>query len=203
MGGDPSGDLAVVGPTLLGIDAGASTLKIAWCAPSGVPLHRAAVACQGQPSAALSRLLDDMPAELPGDRGVTVAVTGSGHALHQFREAVTVNEVVATARGVRALYPQARTIIDLGGQFSKLILLDPDPARPGSVADFASNGLCAAGAGAFLEQQASRLGLSVKALGRLAATARRGASIAGRCSVFAKSDMIHLQQKGTPPEEIA
>jgi len=83
------------------------------------------------------------------------------------------------------------------------ILLGEDPDANNAVADFASNGLCAAGAGAFLEQQTGRLGLSLDRLGVMAATARRGATIAGRCSVFAKSDMIHLQQKGTPLEEIA
>ena len=71
------------------------------------------------------------------------------------------------------------------------------------MADFSSNGLCAAGAGAFLEQQAGRLGVSVDRLGQMAGAASRGSAIAGRCSVFAKSDMIHLQQKGTPLEEIA
>ena len=65
------------------------------------------------------------------------------------------------------------------------------------------NQQCAAGSGSFFEQQATRLGLDVEAFARLSAAAPRGATIAGRCSVFAKSDMIHLQQKGTPVGEIA
>jgi predicted CoA-substrate-specific enzyme activase len=113
-----------------------------------------------------------------------------------------VNEVVATARGVRQDFPKARTVIDLGGQSTKWILLGLEGEQD-AVMDFLGNGLCAAGAGAFLEQQADRLGMTVAELGRIAAGAARGATIAGRCSVFAKSDMIHLQQKGTPSEEVA
>ncbi|UCG59786.1 MAG: hypothetical protein JSU70_09750, partial [Phycisphaerales bacterium] len=75
--------------------------------------------------------------------------------------------------------------------------------NPHEVRDFATNGLCAAGTGAFLEQQAGRLHISVDTLGKMASAAPKGCAIAGRCTVFAKSDMIHLQQKGTPTEEIA
>ncbi len=75
-------------------------------------------------------------------------------------------------------------------------------AEPG-ILDFALNDVCAAGSGSFLEQQAARLKMPIEEFARLAASAKRGAAIAGRCSVFAKTDMIHLQQKGTPPEEIA
>ena len=73
----------------------------------------------------------------------------------------------------------------------------------GEVQDYSLNELCAAGSGAFLEQQASRLKMSVAQLAASAAGAKSGAAVAGRCSVFAKSDMIHLQQKGTPTDEIA
>lgn len=196
------------GPTngssrLLGLDVGGGALKVVLCAPDGTVLHKAAAAAQGSPVALLAELLEGVPRDPGGATGLRIAVTGSAHALSALFPCTVINEVVATARGVQDQYPQARTAIDLGSQFSKWILLGSDASQPGTVADFASNGLCAAGAGAFLEQQASRLGLGVDALGRLAASAARPASIAGRCSVFAKSDMIHLQQKGTPPEEIA
>ena len=188
---------------LIGIDQGAATLEVVLCAPSGDVRHKVSAPSRGRPSATLAGLLGGLPFDLSGDASVRMAVTGSGHAFASDLGVTFVNEVIATSRGVQDVYPAARTILDLGAQFSKWILLGADPARPGTVADFASNGLCAAGAGAFLEHQASRLGLDVDALGRLAAGAARGASIAGRCSVFAKSDMIHLQQKGTPPDEIA
>jgi activator of 2-hydroxyglutaryl-CoA dehydratase len=92
-------------------------------------------------------------------------------------------------------------VIDLGGLSSKWILLGRGEQE--TVVDFSSNGLCAAGAGAFLEQQANRLKLTLDQLAKMAAASAKGATIAGRCSVFAKSDMNHLQQKGTPMEEIA
>ena len=190
-------------PWLLGIDLGASTLKLAVCTADGAILRRASSADHEPPVETLARVLADLghDGDLEGD--VKVAVTGQGHACAALPPCLVVNEVVATARGAQQCHPSARTVVDLGGQFSKWIALGRDSAQPGSVVDFASNGLCAAGAGAFLEQQASRLGLTVAALGCLAANAPRGASIAGRCSVFAKSDMIHLQQKGTPVDEIA
>ena len=109
------------------------------------------------------------------------------------------NSLLAVAAGVQDLHPGVRSILEIGGHTAKFLVL----AENGSLKDFATNEACAAGTGAFLEQQARRLGLSVQELAILAAQAQRGATIAGRCSVFANSDMIHLQQKGTPLPEIA
>jgi len=188
---------------LLGIDLGAAEVKIALCAGSGAPLHTARAPSRGHPLAALMRMLSNLPAQWRQGGAVRVGVTGGGRPLLEgVGECFRVNEVVATALAVRRSFPQARTAMDLGGQSSKWIVLGRDD-REGLVLDFAGNGLCAAGAGAFLEQQACRLGLTLERLGEIAAGAPRGATIAGRCSVFAKSDMIHLQQKGTPLEEIA
>ncbi len=105
--------------------------------------------------------------------------------------AVIVNEVEAAVRGVIQSDPNVRSIIEIGGVDSKLVLVD------GGIRDFSSNTICAAGAGIFLDQQANRLSIAVADLGRTAAAAKNPARIAGRCSVFAKSDMIHLQQIGT------
>jgi len=196
-------------PSLIGLDVGSVNVKCvllredglepdpsrmaqaSWCRPS-----------QGRPLEVVQGLLD----EVLGDRigSVRLAVTGSGKELLPGGQAERVNEVVAVAAAVAGSRPDVRTIIDIGGQFTKWILVDPTVREaPGRVEDFALNGLCAAGSGAFLEQQAGRLKLDLAALGELAAGAARGATIAGRCSVFAKSDMIHLQQKGTPVDEIA
>ncbi len=112
--------------------------------------------------------------------------------------AVVVNEVEAAVQAVLQQAPEIRSVIEIGGVDSKLVLLD------GGIRDFSSNTICAAGAGIFLDQQAKRLNLDIAELGRLAAAAQNPARIAGRCSVFAKSDMIHLQQIGTPvPDLIA
>jgi predicted CoA-substrate-specific enzyme activase len=96
-------------------------------------------------------------------------------------------------------------VIEIGAESSRWLLLGPAPALNAhpEILDFAMNERCAAGSGAFLRQQASRLKLTLSEFSALAASAQKGASIAGRCSVFAKSDMIHHQQKGTPLAEIA
>ncbi|MDP2158305.1 MAG: acyl-CoA dehydratase activase, partial [Nitrospirota bacterium] len=111
-----------------------------------------------------------------------------------------VNEVVAHAYATRKLYPKVKTIIELGGEDSKLIFLDQDSF---SAKDFAMNSVCAAGTGSFLDQQAERLNLSIEEFSRLSLESMKPPRIAGRCSVFAKSDMIHLQQIATPVEDIA
>lgn len=112
----------------------------------------------------------------------------------------SVNSLMAIARGVQCLAPQARSVIEIGGHTSKFLRLG---TKPGELSDFATNEACAAGTGSFLEQQAKRLGLTIEQLAGASVRATSGATVAGRCSVFAKSDMIHLQQKGTPVEEIA
>jgi len=148
----------------------------------------------------LARLLREEVVPFIGAAEAGVAVTGQGASLATAcARCFAVNEILAASRGARHLFENARTVIDLGGQLSKWVLLDDD----GAVEDFATNGLCAAGAGAFLEQQAGRLDLGIEEFGGIAATAERAATVAGRCSVFAKSDMIHLQQRGTPIPDIA
>ncbi len=132
-----------------------------------------------------------------GERQVRAGViglnkTGNGRVL-------VSNALVGIAAGIAHLHPRTRSVIEIGGHTSKFIALGED----GSVCDFATNEACAAGTGSFLEQQAKRLELSVEQLAQLGVQAKSGATVAGRCAVFAKSDMIHLQQKGTPVEEIA
>jgi predicted CoA-substrate-specific enzyme activase len=146
--------------------------------------------------------LERLAAEVDGV-STRVGITGMGRHLLEARcpDAVPANEVVASARGAAALCPEARSAIEIGGKTSRWVALHPDGS--GDVVDFALSDLCAAGAGSFLEQQAGRLKLTVPELAELATRAHRGATVAGRCAVFAKSDMIHLQQKGTPSSEIA
>ncbi|MBZ5582836.1 MAG: acyl-CoA dehydratase activase, partial [Acidobacteriia bacterium] len=187
--------------SLVGIDLGAAAVKIALCNLEGALVWWARTASRGRPLVAFLEAIDALPNEWRSQH-IRVSVTGSGqYLLDVVAHCVRVSEVLAVASAVRRRFPGARTVIDLGGLSSKWILLGA--GGQDTVADFSSNGLCAAGAGAFLEQQAGRLGLSVDHLGELAGAAARGAAIAGRCSVFAKSDMIHLQQQGTPLEEIA
>jgi predicted CoA-substrate-specific enzyme activase len=107
-----------------------------------------------------------------------------------------INEVEATATGVTHFNHGVRSIIEIGGEDSKLINVQ------NGIKDFASNTICAAGTGIFLDQQARRLCYNIEDLGEVALRAKNPARIAGRCSVFAKSDMIHLQQIGTKPDDL-
>ncbi len=186
----------------LGVDLGSVNLHAVALDRSGA--ERCWVApLEGRPLERLFELVREEIAPFVGDSPLRLGVTGQGRALLEREiECAAVNELAASALGARLAcggFANPRTVIDLGGQLSKWMLLDDD----GSILDFSTNGLCAAGAGSFLAQQASRLGIGISELGRTAAAAERSAKVAGRCSVFAKSDMIHLQQKGTPLDEIA
>lgn len=129
-----------------------------------------------------------------------VGVTGSGRELIGYvLGADTVkNEITAHARASTYYHPDAGTIFEIGGQDSKLIIVED-----GIAVDFAMNTVCAAGTGSFLDHQAERLGVAIEEFGGLALEAERDVRIAGRCTVFAESDMISKQQYGfTKPEII-
>ena len=128
-----------------------------------------------------------------------VGTTGSGRYLAAVLIGADVikNEITAHAVAAAHLYPDVKTIIEIGGQDSKIIIL-----RNGIVNDFAMNTVCAAGTGSFLDQQASRLNMNIQDFGEMAALSNQAVRIAGRCGVFAESDMIHKQQMGYPMEDI-
>jgi predicted CoA-substrate-specific enzyme activase len=158
---------------------------------------------RGRPVEAVRDLLAELFRELPELKMLRTVVTGSGGALVAAAlGARRVNEFQALARAVSLLHPEARSVFEMGGETSKYILLEPDPADGRlNIVDYGTNGDCAAGTGSFLDQQAGRLRYHIEEIGPTCAAAARCAQIAGRCSVFAKSDMIHAQQKGfTPPE---
>ena len=159
---------------------------------------------KGSPGEATQALLDELVAVLPEGKIEGVRVTGSGGRLiGQALDASFENEFKAITRGVSALAPQTRTIFEMGGETSKFIRLEPDEeTRCHGIADYQTNGDCAAGTGSFMDQQASRLLYDIEDVGDIVLDAGKAASIAGRCSVFAKSDMIHAQQKGYQPPEV-
>jgi predicted CoA-substrate-specific enzyme activase len=159
---------------------------------------------RGRPLDAAQALLGEVVRALPAGAIERVACTGSGAAMVAERlGAATCNDFQACARGVDLLHPQVRTVFELGGETSRYLRLEPDPGsgRLG-IQDYGANGDCAAGTGAFLDQQAGRLRFAVEDIGAVVAATERAAQIAGRCSVFAKSDMIHAQQKGYSPGEV-
>ncbi|HJW73293.1 MAG TPA: acyl-CoA dehydratase activase [Geothrix sp.] len=149
-------------------------------------------------ASALLTFLDQIAVSSPQAR-LSLGITGVLEGGAAKKPILWTNSLLATVEGVRTLHPNVRSIIEVGGQTAKFLVLDAS----GNLRNFATNEACAAGTGSFLEQQARRLGLSIQELSQLATDAHRAAPIAGRCSVFANSDMIHLQQKGTPLAEIA
>jgi predicted CoA-substrate-specific enzyme activase len=133
-----------------------------------------------------------------------VRVTGSGaKLLHASLGLPEENEFRALAAATAAIAPATRTLVEIGGESSKILFFEPDgPSGWLGIADYATNGDCAAGTGSFLDQQAGRLQYAIEDVGEIAAGSERAAKVAGRCSVFAKSDMIHAQQKGYLPPEV-
>lgn len=131
-----------------------------------------------------------------------ISATGTGSKVFASKIGASfVNEIVALSRAFAHLYPFVRSVIDIGGEDSKLIILERKEGKV-RIKDFSMNALCAAGTGSFLDQQASRLRLTIEEFSELALKSKSPPRIAGRCTVFAKSDMIHLQQIATPDYDI-
>jgi len=159
---------------------------------------------KGNPTEAARQLLDEVLKALPQGTVTGMAVTGTGgRLLGKLLGVPYENEFKAIARAIGALHPDVTTVFEMGGETSKFIRLETDPAtgRIG-IADYGTNGDCAAGTGSFMDQQANRLLYNIEEVGDIVCRAGKAASVAGRCSVFAKSDMIHAQQKGYQPPEV-
>lgn len=129
----------------------------------------------------------------------SIGTTGSARYLigSILGASVIKNEITAHAIGTLSRYKDARSILEIGGQDSKLILI-----KDGIVVDYAMNTLCAAGTGAFLSSQAKRLNLEIEDLGKLALSSKNPSKIAAKCTVFAESDLVHKAQMGHSKEDI-
>jgi len=185
-----------------GIDIGSVSLKLVVIDDDGVLHERAYTRTEGRPIPVLVDVLSDAARRFQRFRGVVS--TGSGRGLLAgVLGAVPKNEILTQAWGGLARTPDVRTIIEIGGQDSKLIFTskNADTGRA-EVLDHALNDVCAAGTGSFLDQEAARLGISIEEFGRLAMQSQRPCFVAGRCAVFAKSDMMHLQQGGAAREDM-
>jgi predicted CoA-substrate-specific enzyme activase len=140
------------------------------------------------------------------DRSALGHVVGTGSGAGMLEQEFGIertSDFRVLTRAVETLLPSVRTLFEIGGESSTFVRFERHgPNGRLGIAEYQANGDCAAGTGAFLDQQAGRLRLNIDDAGRIALGARRAAQIAGRCSVFAKSDMIHAQQKGFTPEEI-
>ena len=179
---------------IIGLDAGSVSVKGVVLNAAGKVLQRQYRIHRGRPLLVVLEMLKAL-SEI-GD--CLLSITGStGKLLAGILKIEPLNEIAAQAYASGKLHPHIRTIIEMGGEDSKLILLDDDGMK-----DFSMNSVCAAGTGSFLDQQAERLQLSIEEFSKLSLASQKPPRIAGRCSVFAKSDMIHLQQIATPVEEI-
>jgi len=186
----------------IGIDVGSVSIKTVILDPSFKVVFERYERIKGRPFQKVLESLREVFSIRNEYNGI--ALTGSGgKLLASIIGANFVNEIISHARGVEHFCPQVRTILDLGGEDSKIIELSPSENGKFIIKDFSMNTMCAAGTGSFLDQQASRLGYSIEEeFGRIAAKCKNPPRIAGRCSVFAKSDMIHLQQEATPDHDI-
>ena len=184
----------------LGIDVGSVTTKVALVDEKGKFVDSYMLRTSGKPVAAVQSGLRELYKKALCEYDVKgVATTGSGRNLAGALVGADVvkNEITAHAVAASINVPGVQTILEIGGQDSKIILL-----RDGIVTDFAMNTVCAAGTGSFLDQQANRLNVPIELFGETALKSTNPARIAGRCGVFAESDLIHKQQLGYPVEDL-
>jgi predicted CoA-substrate-specific enzyme activase len=186
----------------LGIDVGSVSANTIVMNDHQEVLEEHYTRIKGQPLQTVQKVLEEILQRIPAEHFYFLSFTGiGGKLLSELLAGHFVNEIIAQAKAVQYLHPQVRTIIDIGGEDSKLILLEDEKGHF-KISDFSMNTLCAAGTGSFLDQQASRLGMTIEEFSQLALKSTNPPRIAGRCSVFAKSDMIHLQQIATPDYDI-
>jgi predicted CoA-substrate-specific enzyme activase len=184
----------------LGIDAGSVTTKCVLLDADNAVLVSRYLLTAGNPASAVCRALKDIEKLRPATAEIMgAAITGSARYLAGTIVGADIvkNEITCQAAAAVDFLPEVRTVIEIGGQDSKLIIV-----RDGMVADFGMNTVCAAGTGSFLDHQAARLNMSIEEFSRQALRGGDSVTIAGRCTVFAESDMVHKQQTGAPVEDI-
>ena len=183
-----------------GIDAGSRAIKIVLVDSDTYDVLASGTMKQGIEQEALALQLFERLLKEAGVRRSDVSnivATGYGRNIVGFAD-TTITEITCHARGVRHLVDDALTIVEIGGQDSKLIRLDDG----GSVRDFAMNDRCAAGTGRFLEVVAERLGVRLEDLGGIAERSRKPAAISSMCVVFAETEIIGLLASGAQREDI-
>lgn len=178
----------------LGVDVGSVSTNLVLLSPEHKVEKALYLRTQGRPMQTIQEGLKILRDEI-GTKAkiIGVGTTGSARQLAAtlLGADVVKNEITAHAVAASRVRPDVQTILEIGGQDSKIIIL-----RDGVVVDFAMNTVCAAGTGSFLDQQAARLAIPIGEFGPIALKSQNPVRIAGRCSVFAESDMIHKQQLG-------
>lgn len=184
----------------LGIDVGSVTTKLALVDEKGELIWNTYHRTEGGPIDAIQKAFRQLSDEGYDKLHINGAgATGSGrHLAAVMLGADTVkNEISAHAMSAKHLKPQVRTVIDIGGQDSKIIFI-----KNGVSNGFNMNSICAAGTGSFLDHQAARLGIPIEKFGEYALKSTSPVKISGRCGVFAESDLIHKQQMGYKKEDL-
>jgi predicted CoA-substrate-specific enzyme activase len=183
----------------LGIDVGSVSTNLVVTDEGGNVIKKLYLRTSGRPITVLAAGLRQLADEFTDEAIRGVGTTGSGRQLAAVITGADIvkNEITAHAVASQKVVPDVHTILEIGGQDSKIILL-----KNGVVIDFAMNTVCAAGTGSFLDRQASRLEIPIEDFGSYALRAKSPTRIAGRCAVFAESDMIHKQQTGHGTEDI-
>lgn len=184
----------------LGIDVGSVTTKLALVDENSNYIDSTMLRTSGKPVLAVQNGMKKLLSQALCEYNIQgVGTTGSGRNLAGALVGADVvkNEITAHAVAASIYIPEVQTILEIGGQDSKIIIL-----RDGIVTDFAMNTVCAAGTGSFLDQQASRLNVPIEEFGPTSLKSKSPARIAGRCGVFAESDLIHKQQLGYPVEDL-
>ncbi len=177
----------------IGVDVGSVSTNIALLDETGSLVDSSYLRARGSPIEAVKEGMRALRGAHRDFEVIGAGATGSGRKLAGVVVGADVvkNEITAHAVAAMAVVPGVRTVIEIGGQDSKLIVL-----RSGIVVDFGMNAVCAAGTGSFLEHQAQRLGVPIGDFGRFACQSSSPVRIAGKCAVFAESDMVHKQQMG-------
>jgi predicted CoA-substrate-specific enzyme activase len=183
-----------------GIDGGSRAIKVAILECKTCKVVASAVRDQGvQHDRCAHELLNELLKEAGLKRRQVARTVATGYTRNAITFAdTTVTEITCHAAGVHHAVPDAATVIEIGGQDSKLLRLNAD----GSVRDFAMNDRCAAGTGRFLEVVAARLGVGLDHLDSLARKAKSPAPISSMCVVFAETEIIGLLASGVPPADI-
>ena len=184
----------------LGIDIGSISTKGAIIDSDNNIISSCYLETKGDPINAVKRLLKEIKKGLKDTDIIKgIGTTGSARKLIglMVNASIVKNEITAHAIGTLSFYPDARTILEIGGQDSKIILL-----KDGIITDYSMNTLCAAGTGAFLSSQAKRLEIDIDKFGELALKSKNPVKIAARCTVFAESDLIHKAGLGYQKEDI-
>lgn len=185
----------------LGIDIGSISTKGVVIDENNNIITSSYLYTEGNPILASKRVIRELKnnIDLNKYKVVGVGTTGSARKLiGTILGANTIkNEITAHAIGAMSIYPNVKTIFEIGGQDSKIIIIDN-----GIVTDYAMNTLCAAGTGSFLSSQAKRLGIPIEDFGKIALTSDNPTKIAARCTVFAESDLVHKSQIGHKKEDI-